>query len=87
MKKLLPFIAVLLFACKESITNNLKDKLQIYFSERLKNADSTIHLDSVRIIKMDTVTKKMLINEAMSKILNEVQTNQLEYDGRISFKH
>ena len=58
MKKvILAFIILsLVFSCKQAIvTDNLKQNQFTFFKETYRKADSTIHLDSVRIIKLDTV--------------------------------
>jgi hypothetical protein len=78
MKKLL-LIAIVLFSCQSKTIKEKKDlekNLFTYFKIRLNDADSTIHLDSARIIKFDTITANTILYRKILAIYDVVDENQ-----------
>lgn len=79
MKFFLPLILIgSFFSCnnKEATQRkNLDKNLFKFFSENLKSIDSTLHLDSVRIIKFDTITKTSILYQKILSIYLEVDDN------------
>lgn len=79
MKKILLLFAIctILFSCKQGfISNDLNKNLFTFFKENFKSIDSTIHVDSVRVVKLDTVTKQKLVYEKIKSLYDEMDRNQ-----------
>lgn len=71
MRKILPivfFATTLFLSCTHSTT--LKEQMKLNFSSHLKNMDSSLVLDSFRIIKIDTIVDKVIrmIDDTIYKI-------------------
>lgn len=78
MKYLLFFI-LFLFACQnkeKAAKKNLETNLFTYFNARIKGVDSTLKLDSVRIIKFDTITANNILYKKIMSIYDKIQVNQ-----------
>ena len=41
-----------------------------------------MHLDSLRILKYDTITRSIILNQKINSIFDEVDKNQLEYEEK-----
>src|SRR6185312_17069810 len=82
MKKIL-LIAVILFSCQNKSMKekeNLQKNLFTFFKENLKNVDSTYHLDSVRIIKTDTVTANTILYRKIMLLYDDINEKQKQFD-------
>jgi hypothetical protein len=77
MKKLL-LIAILFASCQKR--DNLQKNLFTFFSQNLKEADSTVHLDSVRIIKFDTVTENTILYKKIMNLYDNIDQNQAKFN-------
>lgn len=58
------------------MTDNLKQNLFTYFKENLKVVDSTIPLDSVRILRFDTITKSDVIYKKIILLADNILKNK-----------
>jgi hypothetical protein len=83
MKKLL-LIAVVLFSCQSKATKEKKDlerNLFTYFQTRLHDADSTVHLDSIRVLKIDTISASTVLFQKALSIYDVIDENQKSFDA------
>lgn len=83
MRKLLLFCVILIFSCQsrnEKENKNITDKLIIYFEENLKGEDNTNHLDSVRILKFDTITHVQILFKKINVLYDKIDENQTTFD-------
>ena len=79
-KALLIIVVSLLFSCKEKnkeVNVNLNKNLFIYFKENINKEDSTIHLDSVRIIRLDTLTQSRLLYKKIMSLYDNIDANNV----------
>lgn len=77
--KYLPLFILFLFACRtqeKTAKRNLENNLFTYFNARIKDVDSTLKLDSVRIIKFDTITPNDILYKKIMSIYDKIQVNQ-----------
>jgi|GEM_PF-4538882 len=82
MKKFL-LIAIILFSCQNKAIKekeNLQKNLFTFFKENLKSVDSTYHLDSVRIIKTDTVTANTILFRKIMLLYDDINEKQKQFD-------
>lgn len=75
MKKYLSALLIILSACSNSTNNDLNKRLFTYVKETLKSIDSTHVLDSVKILKMDTITKSQLLFYKARLVYDEINEN------------
>ncbi|HZW64669.1 MAG TPA: hypothetical protein VFF23_03190 [Hanamia sp.] len=78
MKKFI-LIALVLFSCQSKTVKEKKDlekNLFNYFTTRFQDIESTIHLDSVRIVKFDTITANTILYRKMMSIYDVIEENQ-----------
>ena len=72
-------VLILFTSCKSAIVDkNLSKKLFVYFKENLKRIDSTWSLDSLRVLKLDTVSENLLIDLKASRLFDEQSYNMDE---------
>lgn len=75
MNKQLLVIALIFFSCKEKsqeVSDSLNNNLFTYFKENLKSVDSTYKLDSVRVIKFDTMAKSDLLFVKLLTVYDDI---------------
>jgi len=83
MKKLF-IIGLVLFSCQSKnikANKDLEKNLFTYFKENMKTADSTNHLDSLRIVKFDTITARSILYKKIMSIYDQIDANQKWYDA------
>ena len=76
-------IVTFLFSCKNEKTEekeNIQKTLKIYLSEKGKDIDSTFILDSLRIIKIDSVSSKQELALKIHKYKNQFDSIILATD-------
>jgi len=74
---------VLFFSCQNKTIKDqkkLEEKLFTYFKENIKEADSTIQLDSVRIVKFDTITANTILYQRIMKLYDDIDERQKIFD-------
>lgn len=78
MKIVLLISAILLFSCNGKDVKsqkNLNKNLFTFVKENINKEDSTIHLDSLRILKFDTITQNSLFYNKITSIYDEIDKN------------
>jgi hypothetical protein len=79
MKTLLAIItSIILFSCatkEEKAAINFNKNLFTFFKANFKKEDSTIHLDSVRLIKLDTVTQSKILFRKIMSLDDDIDAN------------
>lgn len=76
-------IVLVLFSCQSKAVKekeNLEKNLFTYFKENFKAADSTIQLDSVRIVKFDTITANTILYQKIMKLYDDIDERQKNFD-------
>lgn len=82
MKKFL-LIAIILISCQNKTVKEkqrLDENLFTYFKENIRTADSTIHLDSVRILKFDTITANTILYQKTMILYDGIEDNQKKFN-------
>jgi hypothetical protein len=81
MKRLAFMIAVCYISCQQSENDKLSENLRIYCEGKVKDIDSLNHLDSMRVIKIDTITQRDILIFKSNKTLkrNDSLKSELEY--------
>jgi hypothetical protein len=89
-KILLITIVTFLISCAgkdEKAKANLDRNLFTFFKEGFRKADSTLHLDSVRVIKFDTVTKQSLLYSKIMSLYDEIDSHKGSYNNAMREYH
>jgi hypothetical protein len=77
-------MGLILFSCQSKAVKEKKhveENLFTYFKENLKTADSTMHLDSVRVLKFDTITPSTILYKKIMSIYDEIDESQELFDA------
>lgn len=90
MKKTL-FIIILysIISCKNNkiVNDNLNKKLFVFFKENINKADSTLHLDSVIVLKLDSVRQSDILYKRIINIYDITDENSKNIKTLISEAH